>query len=292
MEVNNMKAMGKASIALFLMLIVSLFLTSCSSGGLVTPELQLVSEEDLDKLEETEEIIEEVAEEEQATGTEGQTVEELIEELIEETVEEIIEEEQIEETAEEIETEEIEVEVVEEVEIEEIVETASFYLNVPYEKYAGANWCLPASSAMTFKYFGFNISQAKIASVVIEDGSSSVFRMIKYARDLGFEANYSYMTIEEIKNSLKKNIPVIAVQNYSLTLPYSHARVIIGFNDQNQEMISNDPTAGKDYEIDYSVFRALSLASDPNLCKVIVISPKGKGIDTENIIAENNTNNS
>ena len=268
-----MKVLGKITLTLGLMIIVSLFLTSCSGGGLVTPELQLESEEDIDKLEETEEMVEEVeevAEEEQATGAEGQTVEELIEELIEEAVEEVIEEEQT----------------------EEIVETGSVYLNVPYEKYAGANWCLPASGAMTFKYFGENISQAEIASTVIEDGSSSVFRMIKYARDLGFEANYKYMTIEEIKNSLKKDIPVIAVQNYSLTSPYSHARVIIGFDDQNQEIISNDPTAGKDYKIDYSVFRALSLASDPNLCKVIVISPKGKGIDTENIIAENNTNNS
>ena len=259
-----MKVLGKITLTLGLMIIVSLFLTSCSGGGLVTPELQLESEEDIYKLEETEEMVEETEEvAEQATETEGQAIEELIEEAVEE-----------------IETEEI------------VVETGSFYLNVPYEKYAGANWCLPASSAMTFKYFGFNISQAEIANVVIEDGSSSVFRMIKYARNLGFEANYKYMTIEEIKNSLKKDIPVIAVQNYSLTSPYSHARVIIGFNDQNQEIISNDPTVGKDYKIDYSVFRALSLASDPNLCKVIVISPKGKGIDTENIIAESNTNNS
>ena len=284
------KAMGKIILTIGLMIIVSLFLTSCSGGGLVTPELQLESEEDIDKVEETEEV----AVEEQATEAEEEAVEELIEELIEEAVEEeveVVEEEETEEVVEEGQTEEAVEEVTEE-ETEEIVGTASFYLNVPYEKYAGANWCLPASSAMTFKYFGFNISQAEIASVVIEDGSSSVFRMIKYARDLGFEANYSYMTIEEIKNSLKKNIPVIAVQNYSLTLPYSHARVIIGFNDQNQEMISNDPTAGKDHKIDYSVFRALSLASDPNLCKVLVISPEGKGIDTENIIAENNSDNS
>ena len=282
--------MGKIILTIGLMIIVSLFLTSCSGGGLVTPELQLESEEDIDKVEETEEV----AVEEQATEAEEEAVEELIEELIEEAVEEeveVVEEEETEEVVEEGQTEEAVEEVTEE-ETEEIVGTASFYLNVPYEKYAGANWCLPASSAMTFKYFGFNISQAEIASVVIEDGSSSVFRMIKYARDLGFEANYSYMTIEEIKNSLKKNIPVIAVQNYSLTLPYSHARVIIGFNDQNQEMISNDPTAGKDHKIDYSVFRALSLASDPNLCKVLVISPEGKGIDTENIIAENNSDNS
>lgn len=303
-----MKALGKITLTLGLMIIVSLLLTSCSGGGLVTPELQLESEEDLDKVEETEEVVEEA--EEIATGTEGQTVEELIEELTEEAVEELTEEEQAaEEEVEQVDEgqteeeqpaeEEVEQadeglteEAVEEVAEEEIVGTGSVCLNVPYEKYAGANWCLPASSAMTFKYFGENISQIEIASVVIEDGSSSVFRMIKYARDLGFEANYKYMTIEEIKSSLKKDIPVIAVQNYSLTLSYSHARVIIGFNDRNQEMISNDPTAGKNHKIDYSVFKALSLASDPNLCKVIVITPKGKGIDSENIIAANNTDNS
>ena len=288
-----MKAMGKKITVLLAIFVVSLILTSCN--GIVTPELQLESEEYIDKLEETEEVIEEIEEEvvEETTGTEGQTVEEVVEELTEEVVEEIaIEEEQaVEEEVEQIDEEQAE-EVVEEIEEEVVVETDSAYLNVPYEKYAGTNWCLPASGAMTFKYFGENISQTVIASTVIEDGSSSVFRMIKFARDLGFEARYKYMTIEEIKNSLKRNIPVIAVQNYSLTLPYSHARVIVGFNDQNQEIISNDPTAGKDYKIDYSAFRALSLASDPNLCKVIVISPGGKGIDTENIIAENNTNNS
>ena len=288
-----MKAMGKKITILLAIFVVSLILTSCN--GIVTPELQLESEEYIDKLEETEEVIEEIEEEvvEETTGTEGQTVEEVVEELTEEVVEEIaIEEEQaVEEEVEQIDEEQAE-EVVEEIEEEVVVETDSAYLNVPYEKYAGTNWCLPASGAMTFKYFGENISQTVIASTVIEDGSSSVFRMIKFARDLGFEARYKYMTIEEIKNSLKRNIPVIAVQNYSLALPYSHARVIVGFNDQNQEIISNDPTAGKGYKIDYSAFRALSLASDPNLCKVIIISPGGKGIDTENIIAENNTNNS
>ncbi|MCJ7814355.1 MAG: hypothetical protein MUP34_02925, partial [Candidatus Atribacteria bacterium] len=47
MEGNNMKikAMGKITITLFLMLIVSLFMTSCS--GVVTPELQLDLDEAL-----------------------------------------------------------------------------------------------------------------------------------------------------------------------------------------------------------------------------------------------------
>ena len=212
------RAISKATVTLFLMLIVSLFMTSCN--GVVTPELQLDPEEEINKVKEIDCV----------------------------------------------------------------------YLDVPYEKYAGTNWCLPASGAMTFKYFGENISQAEIADAVIEDGSSSVYRMIKYARDLGFEAKYNYMTLEEIKNLLIKDIPVIAVQNYTLSLPYSHARVIIGFDDEEQEVISNDPTAGKDYIMSYSNFAALNTGINPDMFKIIVISTED--IDLKNAALVDDTDNS
>lgn len=220
MEGNNMKAkaMGKITIALFLMLIVSLFLTSCS--GVVTPELQLDPEEDINKIE----------------------------------------------------------------------EIGYVYLDVPYEKYAGYNWCLPASGAMAFKYFGENISQSEIASKVITNGNSSVFKFISYAKNLGFDTKYQSKTIEEIKALLKEDIPVIAIQNYSLTILKSHARVIIGFDDEKQEVITNDPTIGKDYKISYSDFLALNFDSNPDECKVIVLSPVE--VDTLNAELIDGTDNS
>ena len=210
MEENNMKAkaMGKATLTLGLMIIVALFLTSCN--GVVTPEVQLNLDEEINKVE----------------------------------------------------------------------EINSVYLDVPYEKYAGYNWCLPASGAMAFKYFGENISQSEIASNVIINGDSSVFKFISYAKSLGFETKYQSKTIEEIKALLEEDIPVIAIQNYSLTLPYSHARVIIGFDDEKQEIITNDPTAGKDYKISYADFLALNFNSSPDKCKVIVLSPVE--VDTSN----------
>jgi len=213
-----MKAMGKITIALILMVTVSLFLTSCS--GIVTPELQLDPEEDINKIEEIDYV----------------------------------------------------------------------YLDVPYEKYAGPNWCLPASGAMTFKYYGLDISQTEIASKVISNGSSSVFKFISFAKNLGFDTKYQCKTIDEIKVLLEEDIPVIAVQNYSLTILKSHARVIIGYDDEKQEIITNDPTAGKDYKISYSDFSDLNLNSNPDKCKVIVISTEE--IDTKNTIVENNTDNS
>ena len=212
------KAMGKTILTLFLMIIVSLFMTSCS--GVVTPELQLDPEEGINKIEEID----------------------------------------------------------------------SVYLDVPYEKYAGVNWCLPASGAMTFKYFGENITQAAIAEEVIKDGISSVYKMITYARDLGFEAKYNYMTIDEVKEILREDIPVIAIQNYSLSILKSHARVIIGYDDEKQEVTSNDPTAGENYIMSYSDFTALNTGSNPDLFKVIVISTEE--IDIKNAVIANNANNS
>ena len=163
-------------------------------------------------------------------------------------------------------------------------------LDVPFEKYAGTNWCLPASTAMEFNYFGTDISQEKIASVIIEEGKSSVYKMVKFAKDLGFDAEYVYMSTDEIKEMLRQSIPVIAVQNYALSLPYSHARVIIGYDDKNQEIISNDPTAGENYRIPYSNFEALNTCINQTLCKVIVVSKKE--FSTKNIMAENNVSNS
>ena len=214
-----MKAMGKITITLILMLTISLFLTSCS--GIVTPELQLNSDEDLNKVEEID----------------------------------------------------------------------SIYLEVPYEKYAGPNWCLPASGAMTFKYFGMDISQSQIASKVIDEyGTSSVYKFINYAKNIGWEAKYQLNTIEEIKILLNSETPLIAIQNYSLTILKTHARVIIGYNDETQEIITNDPTAGKDYRISYADFLSLNLNSSPDKCKVIVLSLED--INTKNAELISDINNS
>jgi len=213
-----MKVMGKVTVTLLLMLIVSLFLTSCS--WVVTPELQLGLDEELNKIEDINFV----------------------------------------------------------------------YLDVPYEKYAGTNWCLPASGAMTFKYFGMNVSQNQIASKVITNGTSSVFKFISYAKGLGFETKYQCKTIEEIKALLDEDTPLIAVQNYSLTILKSHARVIIGYDDETQEMITHDPTAGEDYKISYTDFVALNFDSNPDKCKVVILSSDED--DIKNIIAETNTNNS
>jgi len=214
-----MKALGKKTIILFVTLIVSLILTSCSGGGLITPELPIETDENVIRVEELDYI----------------------------------------------------------------------YLDVPYEKYGGYNWCLPASGAMAFKYFGLNVNQNEIASNVIKNGSSSVFKFVTYANSLGFNTEYRCKTIEEIKVLLNENIPLIAVQKYSLSITESHARVIIGYDDENKEIFTHDPTIGKDYTLSYSEFLALNFNSNPDKCKVVILFEEP---DKNNMIADINTNNS
>ena len=295
MEENNTKAMGKVTTIFLLMLIVSLFLTSCS--GIVTPELQLDLDEDINKVETV------TASVPGGNGTalpatqdvnygasaiisidpdEGYSLASITDNGVPVDITGITDSYVIDPVTENH-------AVVFAFSIN-ILEIDYVYLDVPYEKYAGPNWCLPASGAMIFEYFGENITQNEIASKVIKNGSSSVFRFITFAKNLEFDTEYKCKTIEEIKDLLKQDIPVIAIQHYSLTIPYSHARVIIGYDDEKQEVITNDPTAGKDYKISYSDFLALNFNSNPDKCKVIVISTEE--VDTINAELIDNTDNS
>jgi len=158
--------------------------------------------------------------------------------------------------------------------IEEKAKISSVYLDVPYQKYAGTNWCLPASGSMTLNYFGIPVSQQELAQSIIKpDGLGDIYKMVRFAQDLGFEASFKVLTIEEIEEYLTKNIPIIAIQEYKETNPLAHARVIIGFDSDKKEIISNDPTIGKGYTIAYDNFLNLNLTANPKYTMAIIITP-------------------
>lgn len=158
--------------------------------------------------------------------------------------------------------------------IEEKAKISSVYLDVPYQKYAGTNWCLPASGSMTLNYFGIPVSQQELAQSIIKpDGLGDIYKMVRFAQDLGFEASFKVLTIEEIEEYLTKNIPIIAIQEYKETNPLAHARVIIGFDSDKKEIISNDPTIGKGYTIAYDKFLNLNLTANPKYTMAIIITP-------------------
>ncbi len=152
--------------------------------------------------------------------------------------------------------------------------TGSVYLEVPYQKYAGTNWCLPASGAMTLNYFGVQVTQQELAQEIIKpDGLGDIYKMVKFAKDLGFEASFTVLTLEEIEEYLYNQIPLIAIQKYKETNSLAHARVIVGFDSEKKEIVTNDPTIGKDYTISYDQFMNLNLTANPKYSMAIVIIP-------------------
>ncbi len=152
--------------------------------------------------------------------------------------------------------------------------TGSVCLEVPYQRYAGVNWCLPASAAMTLNFLGLQVSQQELAQQIINpDGFGDVYKMVKYARDLGFDASFKVLTIEQIEEYLSKEIPLIAIQKYKQSNPLAHARVIIGYDALKKEIITNDPTIGGNYTISYDQFLNLNLTANPKYSMAIVITP-------------------
>ena len=152
--------------------------------------------------------------------------------------------------------------------------TGSVYLEVPYQKYAGTNWCLPASGVMTLNYFGVQVTQQELAQKIIKpDGLGDIYKMVKFAKDLGFEASFTVLTMEEIEEYLYNQIPLIAIQKYKESNPLAHARVITGFDSEKKEILTNDPTIGEDYTISYAQFMNLNLTANPKYSMAIVITP-------------------
>ena len=143
-------------------------------------------------------------------------------------------------------------------------------LSIPYEKVGGKDWCLPASAVMVFSYYGENINQAVIASKVIVNGDSSSFRLVSYARELGYFAAWKRISIDEIEGYLREGIPLIVIQKYSLTIKNTHCRVIIGFDSVKRELTLHDSAGKSNYKMSYKAFFDLGFDSS-EMSQIIII---------------------
>ena len=147
-------------------------------------------------------------------------------------------------------------------------------LSVPYEKYAGKSWCLPASAAMVFKYYGEDITQAEIASKVIINGDASTFRLVSYSRELGYPAAWKLISITEIEGYLREGIPLIVIQKYSMSIRNTHCRVIIGFDSVKAELTLHDSAGRNNYKMSYKAFFELGFDSN-EMSQIIIIKERG-----------------
>ena len=148
------------------------------------------------------------------------------------------------------------------------VEEYHYISGVPYvEQPIDKRWCLPASGAMVFNHYGVNVTLQQVVDKVInEEGVSSTKKLREYAEELGFKAEFRDLTLEWVKKVLQQDVPIIIVQNISLTDHISkHARVVIGYDDKKQELITHDPLPvnGNNYSIPYSEAITLNNINPP-----------------------------
>jgi tetratricopeptide (TPR) repeat protein len=119
---------------------------------------------------------------------------------------------------------------------------------VPFEKWLKMNYCGPACLAMVLNSWDEtrSFSQRKIADEIFDSGSHATYNseLVLFPRTKGFES-YSFQgNLRILKELVGKDIPVIVLTKTIKQLAKGHYRVVIGFDDDNDQIIFHDPFFG------------------------------------------------
>ena len=110
--------------------------------------------------------------------------------------------------------------------------------------------CGPAALKIVLEYFRRPISEkylAKLSKTTKIKGTNPQ-DLVEGAKKLGFSAyQKEYITPDEVKNLIKKGIPIIANYQYEPRFGEGHYAVIIGFSKDN--FILSDPGAMEGYQM-------------------------------------------
>lgn len=119
---------------------------------------------------------------------------------------------------------------------------------VPYEKWLERNYCGPACLAMVLNYWDEtrSFSQQKITAAVYDSESQTTYNseLVLYPRTQGF-VSYSFQgNLQILKELVAKDIPVIVLTKTIKQIGKGHYRVVIGFDDVENQIIFHDPYFG------------------------------------------------
>ena len=105
------------------------------------------------------------------------------------------------------------------------------------------NYCGPAALACVMEYFGSNVTQEDIGKVVYDplNGATNGADMLLFARDKGFAAYSWNADSASLKKVLADGIPVIVLQQNSMSDISGHYRVIVGYDDATSKYFVVDP---------------------------------------------------
>ena len=119
---------------------------------------------------------------------------------------------------------------------------------VPFEKWLQRNYCGPACLAMVLNYYDETQSfiQRKIADEVYDSENQATYNseLVLYPRTKGF-VSYSFQgNLRILKDVVEKDIPVIVLTKTIKQIAKGHYRVVIGYDDDEGQIIFHDPYFG------------------------------------------------
>jgi len=119
---------------------------------------------------------------------------------------------------------------------------------VPFEKWLKRNYCGPACLAMVLNYWDEtrSFSQRKITDEIYDSENQATYNseLVWYPRNKGF-ASYSFQgNLGILKDLVRKDIPVIVLTKTIKEIAKGHYRVVIGFDDGEDQIIFHDPYFG------------------------------------------------
>ena len=142
--------------------------------------------------------------------------------------------------------------------------------NVPFEPWLERNCCGPACLSMVLDYWAPEraFDQRAIAAEIYNPSLRASFNseMVLYPRSRGF-ASFSFQgSLETLRAVLKKDIPVIVLTKRRPRTPIGHYRVVIGFDEAQNQIIFHDPFLGAGRAMDVKDFLKIwDLDQGPNL---------------------------
>ena len=123
--------------------------------------------------------------------------------------------------------------------------------NVPGEKWLKRNYCGPACLAMVLNYWDGkgSFSQQKITDDIFDSENQATYNseMVLYPRTRGFASYSCQGDLRILKEVVAKGFPVIVLTKPIIQIPKGHYRVVIGFDDAEDQIIFHDPFFGSRY---------------------------------------------
>lgn len=114
-----------------------------------------------------------------------------------------------------------------------------------------SNYCVPACLEMILSMFDVHVSQEEVAESIFTVSGSSISKAIAFLENRGFYSKFFYSNVERIKQLLQQDASVIMSLEYPTS---SHVQVVVGYDDNLQCLLIQDPNLTDVVYVEYEKF--------------------------------------